>query len=348
MYKKLCIKTDAKIADALQILDENPQKICLVVDKNRLLGTITDGDIRRGLLRGIPFTDAAQKVMNSSPYTVSDDTNRVKVREFMTSKQLLYMPTVDENGKLTGIITLTDLVPIDKPHNNWVILMAGGLGERLRPLTKNTPKPLIKIGNKPLLQSILENFIEQKFDQFYISVNYQADAIKKQFGDGSSWGVNIKYLEEKKRMGTAGAISLLPDVPSDPIIVMNGDLVTRTSFKDLLEFHSEQKSQATMCVREYDVQVPFGVVNIDSHRIQSINEKPLHRFFVNAGIYVLDSSVVSLIPKDTHYDMTQVFEHVISRGDETAAFPIHEYWLDIGRMDDLAQAESDFKKDQNL
>ena len=179
-----------------QILDENPQKICLVVDKSRLLGTITDGDIRRGLLRGIPFTDAAQKVMNSSPYTVSDDTNRVKVREFMTSKQLLYMPTVDENGKLTGIITLTDLVPIDKPHNNWVILMAGGLGERLRPLTKNTPKPLIKIGNKPLLQSILENFIEQKFDQFYISVNYQADAIKKQFGDGSSWGVNIKYLEE--------------------------------------------------------------------------------------------------------------------------------------------------------
>ena len=340
-YKELCIATDGTVADAAQMLERNAQKICLVLDDGKLVGTVTDGDIRRGLLRGVTINAAVHEVMNKSPRTAVDDSDRDALRALMTGLQIMHVPVIDADGALTGLITLDELVRDDAPLENWVVLMAGGLGERLRPLTENTPKPLLQIGDKPLLQSILESFVEQRFRNFYIAVNYHSDAIKDHFGDGSQWDVNIRYLEEEQRMGTAGALTLLPDAPAQPVIVMNGDLVTRTSFKDLLDFHAEQKSCATMCVREYDFQVPFGVVSTEDQRIVSIDEKPLHRFFVNAGIYVLDPDVIASIPHGERSDMTQVFERVIADGKETAAFPIHEYWLDIGRIDDLERAKSD-------
>lgn len=339
----LCLQPHETVADAAQILEKHPQKICFVVSEEILLGTITDGDIRRSLLKGISFDAPAEKVMNAEPRTAYDNSDRDELRVLMTRLGLMHVPIITAERQLCGLITLDELMRDDTPNENWVVLMAGGLGERLRPLTEDTPKPLLQIGDKPLLQSILESFIEQNFVNFYIAVNFKADAIKKHFGDGSNWGVKIHYLEEKERMGTAGALTLLPDIPTDPLIVMNGDLVTRTSFEDLLGFHAEQKSQATMCVREYDFQVPFGVISIEDNRITAIDEKPLHRFFVNAGIYVLEPSVISALPKGQREDMTQVFERVIANGNETAVFPIHEYWLDIGRLDDLERAKSDFK-----
>ena len=339
----LCLHPHETVADAAQILEKNPQKICFVVSKEILLGTITDGDIRRSLLKGIPFDAPAEKVMNAAPRTAYDNSDRDELRALMTRLGLMHVPIITAERQLCGLITLDELMRDDTPNENWVVLMAGGLGERLRPLTEDTPKPLLQIGDKPLLQSILESFIEQNFVNFYIAVNFKADAIKKHFGDGSKWGVKIHYIEEKERMGTAGALTLLPDIPTEPVIVMNGDLVTRTSFQDLLDFHAEQKSQATMCVREYDFQVPFGVISIEDNRITAIDEKPLHRFFVNAGIYVLEPDIISALPKGQREDMTQVFEHVIANGNETAVFPIHEYWLDIGRLDDLERAKSDFK-----
>lgn len=341
-YLHLCLDSTGSVADAAQILEQNKPKICLVVDGNKLLGTITDGDIRRGLLKGIPFDVPATRVMNAKPRTATQGSDRKSLQSLMSTQGLFYIPTVDDAGQLTGLITFDDLVRGSLPHKNWVVLMAGGLGERLRPLTNTTPKPLLQIGDKPLLQSILESFIEQKFCNFYIAVNYMSESIKQHFGDGSAWGVTIRYLEEQRRMGTAGALTLLEDIPDEPLIVMNGDLVTRTQFQDLLDFHAEHQAQATMCVREYDFQVPFGVISIEGHHITQIDEKPLHRFFVNAGIYVLEPAVVAAIPADERYDMTQVFEQTIAKGEETAAFPIHEYWLDIGRMDDLEQAKSDF------
>ena len=339
----LCLQPNGTVADATQILEKNPQKICFVVKDDVLLGTITDGDIRRSLLKGVPFDGPAEAIMNASPRTAFDDSDRDALRALMTELGLLHVPIITADRQLCGLITLDELMRDGEPNENWVVLMAGGLGERLRPLTEDTPKPLLQIGDKPLLQSILESFIEQNFRNFFIAVNFKASAIKDYFGDGSAWGVNIRYLEEKERMGTAGAITLLPETPTEPVIVMNGDLVTRASFQDLLDFHAEQKSRATMCVREYDFQVPFGVISIEDNRITSIDEKPLHRFFVNAGIYVLEPDVIASIPKGQHRDMTQVFENVMAETNETAVFPIHEYWLDIGRIDDLERAKSDFK-----
>jgi dTDP-glucose pyrophosphorylase len=339
----LCLQPDETVADAARILEQNPQKICFVVKEDVLLGTITDGDIRRSLLQGVSFDGPAEKIMNANPRTAFDNSDRDELRALMTELGLLHVPIITSDRHLCGLITLDELMRDGTPNENWVVLMAGGLGERLRPLTENTPKPLLQIGDKPLLQSILESFIEQNFRNFFIAVNFKASAIKDHFDDGSAWGVNIRYLEEKERMGTAGALTLLPSAPSEPVIVMNGDLVTRTSFQDLLDFHAEQKSRATMCVREYDFQVPFGVISIEDNRITAIDEKPLHRFFVNAGIYVLEPDVIASIPINTHSDMTQVFEQAIAEQNETAVFPIHEYWLDIGRIDDLERAKSDFK-----
>lgn len=309
-----------------------------------LSGTITDGDVRRSLLNGCALSDKAIKAANKTPQVATIGMSKMELLTLLNKYQFRQMPLVEEHGAVVGLAHIDDLQVEVGKATNPVVLMAGGLGERLRPLTNKTPKPLLQIGDKPLLQSILESFVEQNFQTFYIAVNYQADAIKDHFGDGSSWGVNICYLEEKNRMGTAGALTLLPEEPTEPVIVMNGDLVTRTRFQDLLDFHAEQNSKATMCVREYDFQVPFGVVSIDDNRICSIDEKPLHRFFVNAGIYVLDPNVIAAIPKDERTDMTRVFERTIAEGNETAAFPIHEYWLDIGRIDDLERAQSDFAK----
>jgi dTDP-glucose pyrophosphorylase len=346
--KTLCIGPNGHIADAAKILEANIQKICFVVDNDDvLLGTITDGDIRRGLLKGNAFDAPAKNIMNASPRTFTEDHDRSALRTMMLDQGILHVPIIDEHQHFIGLVTLDELM-LDESHNdNWVVLMAGGLGERLRPLTEKTPKPLLQIGEKPLLQSILESFIEQKFRNFYIAVNYRAEDIKNYFGDGSAWNVNIQYLEEKERMGTAGALALLPATPTRPVIVMNGDLVTRTSFTELLKFHDEQKSSATMCVREYDFQVPFGVISIEDNRITSIDEKPIHRFFVNAGIYVLEPEIVAATSGTSRIDMTQIFDCLVAEDDATAVFPIHEYWLDIGRLDDLERAKSDVKEGHN-
>lgn len=339
----LCVHQAAKILDAARILESNAQKICFVTNTDSiLLGTITDGDIRRGLLNDIPFDAHVSEIMNASPRTAVDGDDRDALRTKMLDHGIMHIPVVDADNRLSDLITHDELMRDGTPNENWVVLMAGGLGERLLPLTKDTPKPLLQIGDKPLLQSILESFIEQNFQNFFIAVNFKASSIKDHFGDGSTWGVNIRYLEEEQRMGTAGALTLLPSAPTEPVIVMNGDLVTRASFQDLLDFHTEQKSRATMCVREYDFQVPFGVISIEDNRITAIDEKPLHRFFVNAGIYVLEPDIIATIPAGQHRDMTQVFEQVMTENNQTAVFPIHEYWLDIGRIDDLERAKSDF------
>jgi NDP-sugar pyrophosphorylase family protein len=221
--------------------------------------------------------------------------------------------------------------------------MAGGLVNRLRPLTDECPKPMLKVGNKPLLETIVENFIEYGFHRFYISVNYMADVVESYFGDGSRWGVDIEYLHEEHRLGTAGALSLLPETPTEAILVMNGDLLTKVNFKQLLDFHYGHQAQATMCVREYDFQVPYGVVKIDGQRITSIDEKPIQRFFVNAGIYVLEPEALDLISSNIFFDMTTLFEKLIELKKEPAVFPIREYWLDIGHLADYNRANGEYR-----
>ena len=341
-WEEILVLPQTSLREAAQILDANALQIVLVVDEDRrLLGTITDGDIRRGILKGIALTEPVRGVMNPKPSVARVEDSRDSILVEMKRKTLHHMPLVDGGGRVIGLDTLDELIN-PQIKKNRVVLMAGGLGSRLRPLTNDCPKPMLKVGGKPLLETILENFIEHGFRHFYISVNYMSEVVKTYFGDGSRWGVEINYLQEDQRLGTAGALSLLPEKPVEPLIVMNGDLLTKVNFGQLIGFHAEHNAQATMCVREYDFQVPYGVVKIDNHRITGIDEKPTQRFFVNAGIYVLDPGTLDLISPNTFFDMPSLIEKLIEQKDETVVFPIREYWLDIGHLADYERANGEF------
>jgi dTDP-glucose pyrophosphorylase len=344
-WKKSLIRINATIRDAIAVIEDGEFQIALVVDQaNILLGTITDGDIRRSLLKGQDMDAPAKQIMNTKPIVATPNTKPQMLLDMMNAETLRQIPLLDSSRQVVGLSHIRSFLNPVQSRDNWVILMAGGLGERLRPLTETTPKPLLNVGGKPLLQTILESFVEQNFCQFYVSVNYKADVIKDFFGDGKKWNVDIRYLEEDQRRGTAGALRLIPEPLTAPLIVMNGDLITKINFQDLLDFHHQQNSSATMCVREYDFQVPFGVVEIDGNRIKKIDEKPVHRFFVNAGIYALDADLIDSIPDDCQFDMTELFDIAINTNKNTTVFPIHEYWLDVGQIDDLKRANIDFSK----
>jgi dTDP-glucose pyrophosphorylase len=341
-WRKSLVSPDATLKETIRRIDEGSLQIALVVDESqRLLGTVTDGDVRRGLLRGVSLDDPALAIMNRRPTVAAPDQSRDVILALMKGGLLHHVPLVDAQGRVVGMEVLDELLA--PARDNWVVLMAGGLGSRLRPLTEDTPKPLLKLGQKPILENILENFIEHGFRRFFLSVNYKADMFKTHFGDGSRFGVQISYLEEQVRMGTAGALTLLPEKPDRTIMVMNADLLTKVSFTHFLDFHRSHRAAATMGVREYELQVPYGVVRMASHRISDITEKPVQKFFVNAGIYALEPETLDLIPSNQFFDMPALFERVIASRKETVAFPIREYWLDIGQISDLERAMSDFQ-----
>lgn len=341
-WNKVKISPETIIREAIRILDQGALKIALVTDdSDHLLGTVSDGDIRRGILKGHSLEDQIHLVMNQSPVTVGLNETRESILNLMRQRQVYQIPVVGESGRLMGLEVIESILAPPR-CDNWVVLMAGGLGTRLKQLTRNMPKPLLKIGDKPILETILENFIAQGFNRFFISVNFMSELIEEHFGDGSRWGVQIEYLREDKKLGTAGALALLPEVSSAPILVMNGDVLTKVDFRQVLDFHLEHRAMATMCVREYDFQVPYGVVKVNQHRISSIEEKPIQRFFVNAGIYVLEPKVLEEIPYNSYFDMTSLFEKLVEQQQETAVFPVREYWLDIGRTDDFERAKAEY------
>ncbi|WP_435184113.1 nucleotidyltransferase family protein [Cylindrospermopsis raciborskii G7] len=337
-WKETVISPETSLGEAIARIDKSALQVAVILNTDQTMaGILTDGDIRRAILAGKSLEIKVIEVMNATPTTVPMSMPRSEMLALMRRQTIHHLPIIDENRRLIGLATLDDLVGVvERP--NWVIIMAGGLGTRLHPLTKECPKPLLKVGGKPILEIIVESFAEQGFKQIFLSVNYKADMIQDYFGEGDRWGVQFNYIHEKERLGTAGALSLLPERPTAPIIVMNGDILTRTSFDSLLKFHEAQNSVATMSVREYEFQVPYGVVQMDGIKIKAIEEKPLQRFFVNAGIYTLNPEVLEYIPNNTFFDMPTLFEHLISANQATAAYPLREYWLDIGRMGDLEKA----------
>lgn len=341
-WKQVLVSPETTILDSIGIIDRGALQIALIVDKdNRLLGTVTDGDVRRGLLRGVHLNDTISQIMNADPIVAHTQDARETVLAIMKLKRIHHMPVLDSQERVVGIEMLDRLLQT-QDRDNWVVIMAGGLGSRLRPLTDDCPKPLLMVGSKPLLETIIDSFVEHGFRKFYLCVNYKAEMIKDYFGDGSRFGIQIRYIHENKRMGTAGALTLIEDKPIQPLVVMNGDLLTKVNFQHLLDFHVDHHAQATMCVREHNYQIPYGVVNIDKHRLLAVEEKPQQSCFVNAGIYVFDPDVLDLIPRDTFFDMPDVFQKLISLNCETAVFPIREYWIDIGRRDDFDRANGDY------
>ena len=344
-WKNIIVSPETPLRDTIARIDASGIKAALVLDSDgRLTGVLTDGDIRRAILRGQSLQAPTREVMNAHATSIPTHTPREEMLALMRSRGIHHLPVVDDAGRVVGLVTSDDLIgAVERP--NWVVLMAGGLGVRLRPLTENFPKPLLAVGGKPILESILENFAAQGFKRIFLSVNFKAEMIQNHFGTGERWGVEVDYLQESTRLGTAGALSLLPQVPSAPIIVMNGDLITRTHFDGLLEFHADQDAAATMAVREYDFQVPYGVVSLDGPRIKSIEEKPVQRFFVNAGIYVLSPEVLDYLPAQSFFDMPTLFEKLIADGKTTAAYPLREYWIDIGQQEEFEKAQKEWAGD---
>jgi dTDP-glucose pyrophosphorylase len=342
---EVVIGPQTPVIEAIKSIDRGGIQIAIIADADgKLLGTVTDGDIRRGILRGVALDQPVSQVMNGTPRTISAEHSRGAAAEIMRRLSLHQLPVVDAEGRVVGIEVFDDIVaPAD--IGTWVVLMAGGLGTRLRPLTDTVPKPMLPVGGRPLLETIVRNFEAQGFRKIFLSVNYKSEVIRHHFGDGLDHGVSIEYLVEQQRLGTAGALSLLPRTPPGPMIVMNGDLLTSVNFRQLVDFHREQGAMATMCVREYAFQVPYGVVQTDGPRLKAVIEKPVQNFFVNAGVYVIEPAALALLPPGQPFDMPQLFDALATRGDTAAVFPIHEYWLDIGRFDDLERAQGEFGKE---
>lgn len=341
-WKQIVVSPETTLRDAIARIDASGLQLALVLDRDgRLAGVLSDGDIRRAILRGCDLAAPTADVMNCSPTTAPVTSASNELLALMRRKVLHHVPLLNGEMQVVGLATLDGLSGVlERP--NWVVLMAGGLGSRLMPLTGNCPKPMLQVGGKPILESILESFSEQGFRKFFLSVNYLAHAVRDHFGDGSQWGVDISYLHEDKRLGTAGALSLLPERPSDPLVVMNGDLLTRVRFDNMLNYHSEHGAVATMAVREYDFQVPYGVVQLNGSNIAAIEEKPVHRFFVNAGIYTLSPEAFEHIPDGTFFDMPTLFDRMLAAGHQTSAYPLREYWLDIGRLEEFERAQHEW------
>lgn len=339
-WLSLLVRPETSLEEAIATLDSGGARIVMVADEQRrLLGTVTDGDIRRALLRKLPLDVAVNEVMWRKPVTGHPSWSRERMRSVLEQHKLLQLPIVDSEGVVVGLETLQEVVHREQ-RDNPVFLMAGGFGRRLHPLTESCPKPMLRVGDKPILQIILESFIEAGFHRFFISTHYLPEMIKSHFGDGSDWGVSLSYVDESVPLGTGGALGLLPKDQIDaPVIVMNGDLLTRIDFRSLLDFHVKQGGIATMCVREYQHQVPYGVVESNGPRVVSFVEKPTHRYFINAGIYVLSPALVKGVAPQTRIDMPDVLDAAMKAGESVCVFPVHEYWLDIGRMEDFERAQ---------
>jgi len=342
-WRRIALSQNATIRDAIKCIDEGAVGAAIVIDNyDKCLGFITDGDIRRGFLKGITTQDSIALIMNSHPTICQETDSKKVILSLMKRCKLNHIPVVNENNQVTSIEILNEF-DNNQQLDNWVIIMAGGKGQRLAPLTHDCPKPLLKIGGKPVLEISLEKFIDQGFHQFFFSVNYQANKIKDYFEYGEQWHVNIQYLEESQPLGTAGSLSLLPFIPPQPFIIMNGDIMTQINFPQLLDFHDNQKSNVTVCVREYQHSIPYGVVKLNDQHLLALEEKPVESCFVNAGIYVLDPAMMSFIPPSQRFDMPDLIKSVMANNKLITAFPIREYWLDIGRMEDFKQAKIDYR-----
>jgi dTDP-glucose pyrophosphorylase len=334
----LVLEASTKLEVAIRLLDSNGNGFLPVVDSNnKLIGIITDGDLRRGILNNNLELLA---IINKNPTTVPGGTSHVLIKKKLKEIHRRHMPVVDENGILVEIVTLDEFEFVAK--ENWVIIMAGGIGSRLGELTKEVPKPMLLVGGKPILHGIIEHFKNQGFGKFVICVNYKAEIIEDYFKNGEWLGVEIKYTQEQKRLGTAGALSLIDFEINAPFFVVNGDVLTAINFEDFLNFHQTNNSDATMCIKKFRFDVPYACVdfNIDMDLL-SLKEKPSFDYFVNTGMYILDPKILDEIPKESFFDMPQLFEEAINKNYLAKVFSMEEYWLDLGKPEDFHKGNAD-------
>lgn len=342
-WSKSLLPLGASIQDVILSLEASALQIVLVIDETgRLQGAVTDGDVRRALLRGHDLRSRVDDIMFPSPMVVMPELGRENVLQLMRANRIHQLPVVDAERRVVGLHVLDDILTPPR-RDNVMVIMAGGLGKRLRPFTEDCPKPMLPIGGKPMLEHIIDRARAEGFSRFVLSIHYLGHMIEDYFGSGERWHVNIEYLREDAPLGTAGAISLIDPVPEQPFLVTNGDVLTDISYADMLDFHCHHGARATMAVRQHEWQHPFGVVRTKGIDIVGFEEKPIHRTHVNAGVYVLDPDALSCLGKGDPCDMPTLFERLQGTGQMTIAYPMHEPWLDVGRPDDLEHARRTMK-----
>lgn len=326
------------IYEALRLVDLNAKQMAVLVDNDQnIIGVITDGDIRRAILKGISLNSSVLDVVNRTPLIGTKNESKKSLISKMQDRSVSFIPLVDSNNKLVQILFLSDLLNINR-KNNSVIIMAGGKGTRLGELTKSCPKPMLKIGNKPILETIITHLSSFGFHDFHISVNHLKEQIMEYFADGEKIGVKVSYLHEAKPLGTAGALANFEPQNSEPVIVMNGDIYTDMDFSALVDAHKTEKAAATVCLRKYNCQIPYGVVMTRDKQITTIEEKPTMSYFVSAGIYVFDPGILGMIPENTYYPMTKLIDKLLENKISVYSHEIEGIWIDIGRHDDFKNA----------
>ncbi len=345
------ITADSPISDAIAAIDRSRRvSLALVVDANRrLLNTVSDGDVRRGILAGLKLSDSVSKLLeiklrtpHPEPVTAPATTLPLNALEIMNANLVRQLPLVDENGVPKDVLILSDFLR-EAQRPIQAVVMAGGQGMRLRPLTENTPKPLLPVGGKPVMEFIVDQLRDVGVKHIHVATHYQAEKIMDHFGDGAAFGVKIDYVQETQPLGTGGALGLL-EMPTETTLIINGDILTQVDFHSFHAFHADHAAEMTVGVRRYDVQVPYGVVDCDGPKLTGLREKPQLSFFVNAGIYLVEPSVFQLIPPGRHLNITDLVQTLIEAGRTVVSYPIREYWLDIGQHEDYQRAQDDARE----
>jgi dTDP-glucose pyrophosphorylase len=340
--KQWCVSSDASLVKCMKVIQGNGAGIALAVDSSfRLIGTISDGDIRKALLGGSSLDSPLSPHINRNCFSVLSSVSRAEVLDVMNARRFEQIPIVDEGRRVIGLHLLHDIVG-NVPCPNWAVVMAGGKGKRLKPFTENVPKPMIKVAGRPILERIILHLVGSGIRQIFISVNHLAEVIENHFQDGSAYGAKIAYLRENSTLGSGGAISLLPEIPEHPVLVMNGDLLAEANCGDMISFHAQNDFYATMGVYSYFHQVPYGCVEIKENRLAKLEEKPVLEKLVNAGIYVLSPQAVTTIPKNTPFPITTLFEDALSKNLSCGVFSLEKEWLDVGTPKQLRQARGEF------
>lgn len=343
-YQDVLVSPEATVHEVLARIDAASTQMALIAAADgRLLGTATDGDIRRGLLAGARLDSPIRDCMHIGPFVFREGASDAEMIAALRARGLRHAPVVDADGRVVGLKILEHMLSARR-RDNPVVLMAGGLGTRLGELTRETPKPMLGVGGRPILEHIILRLVDQGFHDFRLAVNYKAEVIESHFGDGAQLGCQIEYLRENKRMGTAGALSLLGEFNCDvPLLVANGDLVTNVDFGALIDHHVRSGVEATMAVRPHEVMVPFGVIETDGDRFVGVREKPVFQHTISAGIYALSPTALDVVPPDSYFDMPEVFRGLAEANRSVAVYRMADYWIDIGRPPDLERAAREFE-----
>lgn len=345
----VCFQPTGFLREALLQMDRAGHGILLIVDsERRLLGTITDGDVRRAILANMDLGQTvsvllARKIGTrfATPVTAPMHQDHTAYLNLLKQHNILHLPLLDADRRVAGLVTMDSLIP-DQALPLQAVVMAGGKGSRLHPLTEDTPKPMLRVGERPVLEIIIGQLREAGIKQVTVTTHHHAEKIAQHFGDGKEFGIGVSYVTEDQPLGTIGGLGLL-EASKETTLVINGDILTQVDFRAMLAYHKEHQADLTVAVRRYDIKVPYGIIECEGPLVRGVSEKPKLGFFVNAGIYLLEPAVLRLIPTGRHFDMTDLIQRAVQEGQTVVSFPVREYWLDIGQREDYEQAQEEVK-----